>query len=256
MFLFEALTNRILAVATSVLEFGKVQEVLSTKCRILSMVYLFLCSNCLFELAGGNDLWPLKCRKRGLSILYLILELKDKSIELEKRAIRNSIEQNTANDISKIDVEGSIDSSPIDLDLYLDSQNLQDLMNETDKAERQSKESKRAGLISERIDSMLDKSWIPILRSTIISQCSTSDTDFDVLTKRIQVLVLMVSSCVDGRVRSWDSFYYIYGRDSLDVIRNCYMRRRVKAILISNSIPKMNEPDFERLSDEIRSAEE
>ncbi|OMJ18783.1 hypothetical protein AYI69_g6879 [Smittium culicis] len=146
----------------------------------------------LFELAGGNDLWPLKCRKRGLSILYLVLELKDRSLALEKKSIRNSIEKNATIDASRIDAEGSVDSSPIDLDLYLDSQNLQDLMNETDKAERQSKEAKRAGLISERIDAMLDKSWIPIIRSTIITQCSTSDTDFGVLTKRIQVLVMMI----------------------------------------------------------------
>ncbi|PVU98119.1 hypothetical protein BB561_000107 [Smittium simulii] len=219
-----------------------------SKARVLGSIYLMLCSKCFLSLSSGYDLWPQKSHKRSTWLLHLIIKIKDDILDQDltdnTKKNKGVIEKNI-NEIKNYSSDSEF------LEFSIDSDNLEDIIDATDSAERILEQSKRIESIQKKINSVLSECWIPNIRSALIGQCASAEKDYGMLIKRVEILALTVGDCVLSGLRSWDSFVYMYGSDSLDIIQNCFMRRLTKVLFLQFAITKMSIEDLFRLKYEL-----
>ncbi|PVU84765.1 hypothetical protein BB559_007425 [Furculomyces boomerangus] len=242
-----------LEIAFSVLNTQTDVKTKPAKTRLISMVYLFMCSQSFFSLNSGCDNWPERSQRKAITLFEKLMSIKRQVNIPEKKHhyINNQVQTHNITENGQTNNLDSMDSMFLDLDLEIDSQNILDLINITDQAEKESNEQKRIDSVDKKISILFDTSWIPSLRSLIIFQCSSANPELDFLVRRTGLLAEMVGSCVKNSQRSWDSFLYTYGRDSLSIIQNNYLRRLSKAVFLDKSIRVMTVDDIKRLKYEI-----
>ncbi|PVV05063.1 hypothetical protein BB560_000418 [Smittium megazygosporum] len=220
-----------------------------SKTRVLGSIYLFLCSACFQSVCSGHTQWPAKSDKRALWFLELLVKLNQSTV-VELAQAPNQTEFLSAENETDGILNDSLDS--LFLDFGLDDDKLNELIKVAETAEMNSNKNKRLKSAKKQISLMYDKKWIPLMRTAIIEQSyNRNHKDYTVLIKRVKILAIMISSCVPEGVRNWDSFMYVYGNESLDVIQNNFMRRVVKIFFLKQAVSSMSEQDLIRLKEEI-----